>query len=176
MEIGATLCAEAWGWVMGIADSGPDSPEGQVGPVARTVPARDSLGTFVVGIDGSDTSGRALYYAFGLARRQRSHIVAVHAVAVLAVSDGMGVFIPPTGDALAEELNLAVQDLAHEHRVPARFVSVFGEPVGVIVRVARDERADGIVLGASKARGHRFFGSTAVRAVRCCPCPVTVVP
>jgi nucleotide-binding universal stress UspA family protein len=74
------------------------------------------------------------------------------------------------------ELERAVRGLAREHGVAARFVSVMGDPVAVIFKVARDERADAIVLGASRAPGHRLFGSTAVRAVRRCPCPVTVVP
>ena len=40
----------------------------------------DGPTTLVVGVDGSDTSWRALYYAFGLARRQHATVVAVFAV------------------------------------------------------------------------------------------------
>jgi nucleotide-binding universal stress UspA family protein len=130
----------------------------------------------VVGVDGSDTSERALYYAFGLARRQRSRVIAVHAVP-LAALDSLALAGGLPGEAdFQSELEQAVRGLAREHDVAACFVSVVGDPAAVILRVARDERADAIVVGASRAPGHRLFGSTAVRAVRRCPCPVTVVP
>ena len=163
---------------MGIAEPGPDSSANRVKRSAVSHPERhrDGPAALVVGVDGSDTSERALFYAFGLARRQSSRIVAVHAVAMMA---GYGLTLPPMLPADAgyeSELKQAVCGLALEHGVAACFVSMVGEPIAVIVKVARDEHADAIILGASRALGHRLFGSTAVRAVRRCPCPVTVVP
>jgi nucleotide-binding universal stress UspA family protein len=162
---------------MSIAEPGPNSSADQARQLAGSHPERDGPAVVVVGVDGSDTSARALYYAFGLARRQGSRIVAVHAVTVMTTSCG---FVPapvPSADPGDQrELEQAVRGLALEHGVAACFVSLVGEPAAVIVKVARDEQADAIVLGASRALVHRLFGSAAVRAVRRCPCPVTVVP
>jgi nucleotide-binding universal stress UspA family protein len=163
---------------MGIAEPGPDQSVNRVTRSAGSQLDRDGDGpaAIVVGVDGSDTSDRALFYAFGLARRQGSRIVAVHAVAMMT---SYGPTLPPaqSADAAYErELKQAVRGLALEHGVAACFVSMVGEPIAVIVKVARDEHADAIILGASRALGHRIFGSTSLRAVRRCPCPVTVVP
>ena len=51
-------------------------------------------------------------------------------------------------------------------------------PVSVteLVRIADDERADLVVVGASARAGHRLVGSIAVRLVRAGRWPVTVVP
>jgi nucleotide-binding universal stress UspA family protein len=60
---------------------------------------------------------------------------------------------------------------------PASVDSVLmGEPIAVLVKLARDEQGDAIVLRASRALGDKLFGSAAVRTVRRCPCPVAVVP
>jgi nucleotide-binding universal stress UspA family protein len=77
---------------------------------------------------------------------------------------------------LAEELKPRIQALAADYHVTTKFVAVPGDPLTVLIKVAAAHHADGIVLGASKAIGHKLFGSTAVRAVRRCRCPVTVVP
>ena len=161
---------------MGIAAPGPDSSANQAKQLAGSHPERDGPAALVVGVDGSDTSERALHYAFGLARRQGGRIIAVHAVAMMT---GYDLTLPPVPSAEADyerKLKQAVHGLALEHGVAAFFVSMVGDPAAVIVKVARDEHADAIVLGASRALGHKLFGSAAVRAVRRCPCPVTVVP
>jgi nucleotide-binding universal stress UspA family protein len=163
---------------MGIAEPGPDSSANRVRRSAGSHPERggDGPAALVVGVDGSDTSERALFYAFGLARRQGSRIVAVHAVAMMTSYDLRLLPVSSPDPGYENELKQAVRGLALEHGVAACFVSQVGEPIAVIVKVARDEHADAIILGASRALGHRLFGSTAVRAVRRCPCPVTVVP
>ena len=47
----------------------------------------DGPTTLVVGVDGSDTATRALYYALGLARRQHSSVIAVYATTTRAGYD-----------------------------------------------------------------------------------------
>jgi nucleotide-binding universal stress UspA family protein len=130
----------------------------------------------IVGIDGSDTSWRAMYYALGLARRQHCTVIAVFAVTMAVAFNGMptGVYQDPA--ALAGELEPAVLALARECCVTARFLCAVGDPVLALTTVAAEHRADAIIIGASRTLGHRLFGSTALRAVRRCPCPVTVVP
>jgi nucleotide-binding universal stress UspA family protein len=137
----------------------------------------DGPTTLVVGVDGSDTATRALYYTLGLARRQRCRVIAVYAITTPAGYDGaMGAAPYQASLELAEELKPKIEALAADFHVAARFVAVPGDPLTVLIKVAAAHHADGIVLGASKAIGHKLFGSTAVRAVRRCRCPVTVVP
>jgi nucleotide-binding universal stress UspA family protein len=66
--------------------------------------------------------------------------------------------------------------LAADYDVKIQFMSVAGDPVSVLIKVAAAHHADGIVLGASQAIGCKLFGSAAVRTVRRCRCPVIVVP
>jgi nucleotide-binding universal stress UspA family protein len=139
----------------------------------------DGPRTFVVGVDGSDTSWRALYYALGLARRQRTTIVAVFVVtAPLAIGDD-GTIADAAVRArtqAAEELEPAIRALATDYGVRTEFIARAGDPVGLLIEIATERRADALIVGTSQARIHRVRGSIAVRAVRRCPCPVTVVP
>ena len=137
----------------------------------------DGPTTLVVGVDGSDTATRALYYALGLARRQHSSVIAVYAMTIpVGYDPAMGTASYQDSLEVAAELELRVQALAADYRVRSRFMSVQGDPATVLIKIAEAHHADGIVLGASKAIGHRLFGSAAVRAVRRSRCPVTVVP
>ena len=138
---------------------------------------RDGPTTLVVGVDGSDTAARALYYALGLARRQHCSVIAVYAITTPAGYDGAMGGVPYQASLeVAAELKPKIQALAADYHVRAMFVSVPGDPVTVLTKIAAAHHADGIVLGASTAFGHRLFGSAAVRTVRRCRCPVTVVP
>jgi nucleotide-binding universal stress UspA family protein len=137
----------------------------------------DGPTTLVVGVDGSDTATRALYYALGLARRQHCSVIAVYAMTgPLGYDAEMGAAQYQASLDLAEDLNLKIVVLAADYHVKTQFVTMTGDPATVLIKVAAAQHADGIVLGASKAIGHKLFGSTAVRAVRRCRCPVTVVP
>jgi len=134
---------------------------------------------FVVGVDGSDTSWRALYYAFGLARRQDASLLAVFAVATPIAVGEDGTCAGAIEDAnarLAAELKLAIQALATDYGVPTGFITRAGNPVDALIEVAVEQNADALFVGASRARVHHVLGSKAVRAVRRCHCPVTVVP
>jgi nucleotide-binding universal stress UspA family protein len=130
----------------------------------------------VVGLDGSDTSWRALHYAFGLARRQHGAVVAVFAFMPVTSWDGTSAGAWYAGAELAAELRAAVAALAREHRVDAEFVSAQRDPVRSLIEVAAERRADAIIVGASKALSHKLFGSKAVRTIRRSRCPVIVVP
>jgi nucleotide-binding universal stress UspA family protein len=137
----------------------------------------DGPTTIVVGVDGSDTATRALYYALGLARRQHCSVIAVYAMTAPAGYDGaIGTAPYQASLKVAGELTPKIQALAADYHVRTKFISVAGDPVTVLTEIAAAHHADGIVLGASKAIGHKLFGSAAVRAVRRCRCPVTVVP
>jgi nucleotide-binding universal stress UspA family protein len=130
----------------------------------------------VVGIDGSNTSWRALHYAFGLARRQRGVVVAVFAFMPITSWDGTSAAFCYTGEELADELHAAVESLSDEHRVPAEFLCAQQDPVRTLVEVAATRCADAIIVGASEALSHKLFGSKAARTIRRSRCPVIVVP
>lgn len=130
----------------------------------------------VVGVDGTDTSWRALYYAFGLARRQGGAVVAAYSFSPILSYEAAAVGTWSAGLQLAQELCDAIEELAAEQHVPAEFVSSHKDPALTLIELADERRADAIVVGASRALAHRLFGSTAVRTVRRSRCPVTVVP
>jgi nucleotide-binding universal stress UspA family protein len=136
---------------------------------------RDGPSVLVVGIDGSDTSWRAMYYAFGLARRQSSTVLAVFAATTPMAFDGT-LICYQEGEDPAGDLEAAVEALADEYQVTTRFLCVRGDPVLILSHIAAEHCADAIIIGASQALAHRLFGSKATRAVRRCQCPVTVVP
>lgn len=136
----------------------------------------DGPRTILVGFDGSTTSEHALYYALGHARRRRSTLVVVYATTPLVGTGPFGVTAIATETTTAAELRSRVEALADQYDVRTTFVTAIGEPAGVLARIAAERKADAVVVGASTAPMHRFFGSTAARAIRCCRCPVTVVP
>lgn len=144
-----------------------------------TTPGSFELGTdgpsaLVVGIDGSATAWRALYYALGQARRQCSTVLAVFAISI-AGEDSAGA-AHDANIQLAQQLTPVIQELSVEFQVPIEVIRCAGDPVIILTNIAKTRHADGLILGASQALGHRIFGSKAVRAVRHCRCPVTVVP
>ena len=135
----------------------------------------------LVGVDGSTTSYHAAAYAWGLARRQGSHLIVCYA----ANAGTATAFVPSaaasareageqTAAELRDELDRAVRQLPVA--VPYTFRSEIGDPATVLTRVADEVRADAVVVGASAQAGHRLIGSVAVRLVRAGRWPVTVVP
>ncbi|MGY1841390.1 MULTISPECIES: universal stress protein [unclassified Modestobacter] len=147
------------------------------GPFER---GTDGPRVILVGIDGSPTSLRAASYAAGLARRQRSKLVAVF---VTEAAPSMAGWVPSAQalvrEAAAEvdaelraELGLAAEQLG----VEAEYRTASGDPVAELTRIADQVLADAVVVGASEQAGHRVVGSVAVRLVRLGRWPVTVVP
>ena len=142
----------------------------------------DGPSVILVGVDDSTTSLRAGWYAAGLARRQRARIVSVF-VAPLAGLGAAG----PGGASLtvakdeafrqtAEQMDARAQVIAAELGISITFIAARGDPFSEISRIAKEIRADAIVVGASAHAGHRFVGSLAVRLVKAGKWPVTVVP
>lgn len=139
----------------------------------------DGPSVILVAIDGSDTSMRAGAYAAGLARRQGSKIVCLY-VGQIA---GMAASVPAAvgaliqmHDSLVRDLRAQIEDRAPSLGLEVLFIERRGDPYTEIVRVADELRVDAVVIGRSSQRGHRFFGSLAVRLVRDARWPVTVVP
>ena len=143
----------------------------------------DGPAAIVVGVDGSDTSLRAAAYAAGVARRQGIPLIGVYArrsnagLAALADQTGAGITAAyEAQDEIEASLREAFAEQSERWGVDARLVVRAGEPFAVLRDVARDVRADSVVVGSSASIGHRIAGSLAVRLVRHGRWPVTVVP
>jgi nucleotide-binding universal stress UspA family protein len=147
------------------------------GPFER---GTDGPRVILVGVDGSPTSLRAAAYAAGLARRQRSRLVAVF---VAEPAPPMAGWVAGAGavarDAAAEidaELRRELAPAAERLGMQIEYRRVDGDPVTELSRIADELPADALLVGGSEQAGHRVIGSVAVRLVRQGRWPVTVVP
>jgi nucleotide-binding universal stress UspA family protein len=143
----------------------------------------DGPSTLVVGVDGTPTSLRAAAYAAGLARRQRTRLVIVYArklpASYISIADHAGLVVTEAMDAQDEveaQLREALRTQARVWDIDARLVVRYGDPLSVLTEVAKEVRADAVIVGSSASVTHRFAGSLAVKLVRTGRWPVTVVP
>ncbi|MGI5157892.1 universal stress protein [Microbispora sp. CA-102843] len=141
----------------------------------------DGPRVILVGIDGSETSLRAAAYAWGLARRQGSHVVLVYVTNPGTISTMMpaaSASVIEAGEQVAADLRAQLEHFAQaaHSRVDYTFRTEYGDAAGVLAKIADEIRADAVVVGASTQAGHRFIGSVALRLVRAGRWPVTVVP
>jgi nucleotide-binding universal stress UspA family protein len=143
----------------------------------------DGPNAILVGVDGSETSLRAAAYAAGLARRQRTKLVVVYVrtqpAALISIADRVGMAtkeILDAQDELEAQLREALRIQTADWGVDAVLVVRSGDPLNVLSEVAREVRADAVIVGSSASPAHRIAGSLAVRLVRARRWPVTVVP
>jgi len=134
----------------------------------------------VVGVDDSETSFRASAYAAGIARRQGSRLIAAH---VLPRCIPWAEWLPDAGldaraarEQVAREVRAQVEDAAARIGVRVEFRELSGDPCTELTRLADEQRADAVIVGASTRTEHRLLGSLAGRLVRHGRWPVTVVP
>lgn len=149
--------------------------------------SRFELGTdgpmvVLTAVDGSRTSLRAAAYAAGLARRQRSRLVALYVASTGAIgglaglSAGSAAAVAVSTREMGEQLRREAEAAAASLGMPIEFLLAEGDPYNEITRIADEVRAEVVVIGASESAGHRLVGSLAVRLVRAGKWPVTVVP
>jgi len=147
------------------------------GPFER---GTDGPRVILVGVDGSATSLRAAAYAAGLARRQRSRLVAVFVAESAPPMTGWvpsaGAVLRDAAEQLAGQLRREFELAAEQLGIEVEFRRANGDPVAEIARIADELPADAVLVGASEQAGHRVVGSVAVRLVRLGRWPVTVVP
>lgn len=134
----------------------------------------------LVPTDFSESARYALRYAVSLAQQFHAEITLLHVFESVAVSYASDLFPVPMAEVFEEVSAVARKEMAalaaevRSKGVEVRESVIQGKPPAEILRVAREEAADMIVLG-THGRGvldHALFGSTTDRVVRKAPCPV----
>lgn len=141
-----------------------------------------SLKQIVVPTDFSDCSDRALTYGRELAKTFGATLHLLHVVHdPYSQPWSAEAFPTPLGDLLEQWQEQArtrlINLLPEPERKNVRFAVVVGSPFFEIVRYAKEEQADLIVIGTHGRGpiGHMLLGSVAERVVRKAPCPVLTV-
>lgn len=141
------------------------------------------LAKILVPTDFSDGARHALRYGISFAREYEAELLLLHVVETVAAPYASDLFPVPMAEVFQELSAYArgeLQKLAEEAKakgVVARTLVVQGKPSLEIMRVAREETSDMIVLG-THGKGvldQALFGSTTERVVRKAPCPVLSV-
>jgi len=144
---------------------------------------------FVVCVDGTDQSDRALEHAADLAAATDGELTVVHAVDPQVYEQRGGGPIADAGDADQQFVIEAVEDAeargeeflaAAERRVeavPVETAMLYGDADDAILEYLAEHDADGVVVGhrALEDRYQRLLGSVARSLVEHAPVPVTVV-
>ena len=129
--------------------------------------------------DGSDHAFNALSLALKIAKQSNAEL---HMISVEEID-----YLPETMEDVRQETGTAARrfhsvvnrarSMAEESQVKLKTHVVAGHPVRDIVDLARDLKADLLVVGASghSALYDRMVGSRADRIVHLAPCPVLVV-
>lgn len=130
--------------------------------------------------DFSESARHAQRYAVSFAKEHSASLTLLHVVEAIPVGYASDLFPVPMAQVYQEIEGYAKEELAklaaevRSRGVEPREMVVQGKPVTEIVRVAREEEIDLIVLGAH-GKGlldKALFGSTTERVVRRAPCPV----
>ena len=139
-----------------------------------------NLKRILVPTDFSDGARHALRYGCSFAREYEAELLLLHVVESVAVGYASDLFPVPMAEVFQEIAGYArgeLAKLAQEARGQGVTVVekvVQGKPAAEIIRVAREDTIDVIVLG-THGKGvldHALFGSTTERVVRKAPCPV----
>lgn len=139
-----------------------------------------NLRRILVPTDFSESANHALAYGISFAREYKAELVLLHVIETLSVGYASDLFPVPMAEVLEEIGSYARGELeklvaqAAERGVTARQVVVQGKPAAEVIRCAKEQSIDMIVLG-THGRGvldHALFGSTTERVVRKAPCPV----
>lgn len=128
--------------------------------------------------DGSEHAFNALTLALKIAKQSNAEL---HMICVEEID-----YLPETMEDVRQETGVAgrrfhsvdrARSMAEEAQVKLETHVVAGHPVRDIVDLARDLKADLLVVGASghSALYDRMIGSRADRIVHLAPCPVLVV-
>jgi len=132
----------------------------------------------LVPVDGSAYSLKAVETACDLAKAQAPATLVLIAVAVQIPDLEEGVYIAEKMKAQAEIALAKAKEVAQGKGVTFEmFLATGASPADEIVRVAKDQQVDLIVIGSRGLAGktRSFLGSTASQVVTYSPCSVLVV-
>jgi nucleotide-binding universal stress UspA family protein len=135
-------------------------------------------------VDFSACSDHALKYALAFAQSHQAALELLHVVEPLIYGVGSGgiggalqtTYLEDVGKGASEHLAGVVGELRRRYD-QVTGLTVDGTPFVEIIRRARDQKTDLIVMGTHGRRGlpHLLIGSVAERVVRKAPCPVLTV-
>ncbi len=134
--------------------------------------------------DFSESSLEALKYAVSFARSCQAKLILMHVVNEKIFSEGLSLARVSAPESLGQELAaeagrqlrmIIPSDLRQGLDVETVILS--GNPSSEVIRYAKDNHVDMIVIGTAGRSGveHMMFGSTAEKVVRGAPCPVLSV-
>jgi nucleotide-binding universal stress UspA family protein len=132
----------------------------------------------LVPVDGSAYSLKAVETACDLAKAQAPASIILTAVAIQIPELEEGVYIAEKMKVQAEIALARAKEVAQGKGATAEVILATGaSPADEIVRVAKDQKADLIVIGSRGLAGktRSFLGSTASQVVTYSPCSVLVV-
>jgi nucleotide-binding universal stress UspA family protein len=140
----------------------------------------DDVQRVLVGVDGSDTSARALRWAVSLAGGERTEVLHVFQVPLALPISGAEIYPAPDVDELIADARKSVRRWVEE-TVPAVADQVVyhvreGAPARELLELARG--SDVVVVGSRGLGGFRgmLLGSVSRQVAAHAPCPVVVVP
>ena len=139
------------------------------------------LKQILIPIDFSDYSDQALRWGVSLAQKYGAKLLLLHVIPEVLEevsareSAGEQLVIDLTAEVEAQLHEIARQGLKEGVAVDVRVAD--GEPADAILRMARQEKVDLIVMGTHGRTGlsHLLLGSTAEAVVRAAACPVFTV-
>lgn len=141
------------------------------------------LKRILVPTDFSEGARHALTYGTSFAGEYQAELLLLHVVESVAAPYASDLFPVPMAEVFQELQSYAQRELeklaeqARSRCGTVRTLVVQGKPSHEIMRVAREESVDMIVLG-THGKGmldQALFGSTTERVVRKAPCPVLCV-
>lgn len=140
---------------------------------------------YIVGIDGSEASRRALFAAARAAKRANGRLLLAHIIAETPGTDLAPIAPELVFGQQEQELETAhahlLEPLAAEARdlgVPVELKTLHGEPAAMLAELAAFRDAAQLFVGRTgHSRLHeRLFGSTLAELARRTTVPVTLVP
>jgi nucleotide-binding universal stress UspA family protein len=147
----------------------------------------DRRTTVVVGVDGSDTSWSALWWACGEAQRLSGRVIAVYVtctheatVASAALTTGFDAGAYATAAELthrqqAAELRAKIQRITADLEIEISFIHALGDTAEELLRAAHTTHADLIAVGRSTKLRHHLAGSLGRRLARNKKAPIVVI-
>ena len=150
-----------------------------------------NLSKILVPIDGSEPSTEALEFAVDLAAKYKSKICIVNVIPTyqichwLTISDGIfcsdSLFVPSVimREMEKESKSLLISALILVQSAGIESYAIIGKgyPANEIVRIAKEENVDLIVIGSNNPSlfARLLFGSISHSVARRAPCPVLIV-